>query len=135
MVRVSGYQGASGAYALSVDALCLRDSDCADDAFCNPSSGECTPMPQVSCGGDEFEPNDRQGDAAPLTELTTVVNAVICEGDRDWYEIEIVDGADIEILLSFEEGFDLDVRVFDAETAEEMTAALGDVRQNLSACV
>ena len=130
LVRVSGYQGASGAYALSVDALCLRDSDCADDAFCNPSSGECTPMPQVSCGGDEFEPNDRQGDAAPLTELTTVVNAVICEGDRDWYEIEIVDGADIEILLSFEEGFDLDVRVFDAETAEEMTAALGDVRQN-----
>ena len=61
--------------------------------------------PKFPCGGDEFEPNDRQGEAAPLTELTTVVNAVICEGDRDWYEIEIVDGADIEILLSFEEGF------------------------------
>ena len=123
---------------------CNLDEDCAEDQVCRRSErqnlGLCTTAPFPSCReDDEFEANDTQAEAAPIADR---VEALICDGNDDWFSVEVAEGGTtLTASVAFDGGVDIDVYVFDAagntvgagisgdanpEVAEALHLAAGD---------
>lgn len=128
-VRVSGFRDSASFYALTVESGCRMDANCPDGQVCNPFRGRCQPHEPAACGADDFEPNDRDVDAAAI-DAGDVVEAVVCGGDRDWYLLELERGASVDLLVAFTRQQDLDVFVVDLETGLRVAEATGDARTN-----
>jgi hypothetical protein len=64
----------------------------------------------------DFDPNDGRAEAAAIEVGRTIENVNICDDDDDWYVITIPDDAGgflFETSVSFREGVDIDVYVYD----------------------
>lgn len=70
------------------------------------------------CTEDTLEDNDDETTAAALT-AGTPLDLVACEGDEDWFEIEVPDGDSVEVSATFDnaEG-DVDLQLFDTSGTE-----------------
>jgi len=87
---------------------CLSDTDC-DDPEQRCQEGACFLR---ACDDAPGEPNDELADATPLTEGTHEGGA-LCNGDSDWYAVEVPNGATLYAEVNFEhEAGDLDVEAF-----------------------
>jgi hypothetical protein len=93
-LKVYGYNSARNSYRMTIDLT--RGDD--------PPPDECT---------DSFEPND-------VTESAAVIQAGnyealrICEGDEDWFALELQAGQTVSVLVSFSHASgDLDIQLLD----------------------
>ena len=129
-VRVEGYRMRATFYALSVSGKCQLDAHCPETDVCDRFEGRCIPLPAPECGADAQEVNDRDHTAAPLPAPPTRVEGVICAADRDWFGLVAQDGDSFEILVSFEEGQDIDLFLLDAATGRIVDSATEDSRTN-----
>ncbi len=83
LVVVRGSRGTRGSYSLNVTV---------------------EPDDQPVCpAGDDNEPNDEWGDAAPVEELVTSVSGVACADDADWFVVSRAPGSGIRVELSYDE--------------------------------
>ena len=82
------------------------------------------------CGVDEFEPNNTDATATPLEAPPTELDGVICGADRDWFAFTAEAGDSYELLVSFDEGQDIDIHVLDATTGRIVDRATSDRRTN-----
>lgn len=100
---------------------CRADADCAAGERCTAArTGDrycALPLPPSTCGLDpDHDPNDRPVEATPLAPGGRV-EAAICNGDDDWYAIEVPEdggGSTLAVSAAFRAGVDIDVYVFDA---------------------
>ncbi len=128
-VRVSGFRDSASFYALVVESGCRMDANCPDGQACNPFRGRCAPSEPADCGGDDFEPNDRDADGAAIA-AGDVIEAVVCGADRDWFLLELERGASVDLLVAVPGRQDLDVFVIDVDTGRRVAEAVGDARTN-----
>ncbi|MEZ4469244.1 MAG: PPC domain-containing protein [bacterium] len=129
LIRVTGYRDEAAFYALTVTSGCALDAQCPEGQLCNRFEGQCEAVRGSVCGADAFEENDRDDQAAALP-AEGVVDGVICGADRDWYALEVEDGATLELLVAFDEGEDIDVFVLEAATGAEVASARGGAEAN-----
>lgn len=62
---------------------------------------------------DQYEPNNGQADAAPLTPGRTVAFNILPVGDRDWFRVEVASAGELAILIEESpEDLDLHFRVW-----------------------
>ncbi len=93
------------------DAGCTSNDDCPDGQLCNRISGACE-QPEV-CQADSFEPNNAQ-DNARMIGAGEFTDLSICEGDEDWFAIDLNAGDRVELYLSFTNvDGNLDLELFD----------------------
>ncbi len=85
-VLVDGHSGASAAYELAVTQRCdlTPPQDCARD------------------GDDRLEPDDGPAEASALNPFATVVRAIVCPDDDDWFVADLARGCVLEALLDFD---------------------------------
>ena len=130
IIQVSGYQGVSSGYALSIISTCQSDGDCPSGFVCNREFGVCDEDVVVDCGQDAFEPNNRDDAPANISALPALLEGVLCGSDIDWFQFEMARGDVVDVLVSFPEGVDLDLNVLRANDGAAITSALGDARSN-----
>ncbi|MHA1554857.1 MAG: caspase family protein [Alphaproteobacteria bacterium] len=64
---------------------------------------------------DQYEPNNGQADAAPLTPGRTVLFNILPRGDTDWFRIEVDSAGELAVLIDESpKDLDLHFRVWDA---------------------
>jgi hypothetical protein len=127
---VGGFRDVAAPYALSVTSACRLDSDCGADQICSLFSGQCEDAPAAACGGDAAEENDRDAAAFALDVAAGPFDAVICGADPDWYKVTVADGEDLDVLVSFPGGEDLDLVVRNLSTGALVGTAAGDANTN-----
>ena len=88
---------------------------------------------QPVCEPDLFEPDDEQADATNLTTTIYDDELTACEGDIDWYRLELQAGDVADLLLDFThaEG-DLDLFILDEEGNELLSGTTTDDDELLS---
>ncbi len=98
---------------------CGVDADCEGDAICRRSEqqggGFCTENVLPACDvTDAYEPNGSDATATPIP-AGGIRDATICDGDDDWYVLEVAEsGTRLDVEVDFERGVDIDVFVYDA---------------------
>ena len=117
------YPDQAAFYALSVQGGCAVDAHCPEGTTCNRGEGACEPFSVPDCGADANEPNDRDDQATPLVDAA---HGTVCEGDRDWYQIEANDGDSYDLLVTG----DVDAYVTDLSTGATLRTTDGDARTN-----
>ena len=96
---------------------CALDEDCDDGQRCLRSEqqnrGLCTSVEIPLCReDDELETNDTQSEASPIDGN---YEGLICDLNDDWFSFEVAeDGTELTASVSFDEGTDIDVYIFDA---------------------
>ena len=114
---------------------CRVDADCGDGQFCRrteqQNNGYCTSTPFPGClGDDDLEPNDTDSQAVAIDDF---VEAVVCDENDDWYAYVVEDeGTRLFADISFSEGSDLDVYLFDDQGRRVGQAASEDNPETLS---
>ncbi len=106
-----GFHDLSTAYSLRVNSACRRDGDCGADQICSVLTGQCEDALPAMCGSDAQEPNNRDDAGFSVDVAGGPVDGVICGADPDWYKVTLADGDDLDALLSFPQGEDLDLIV------------------------
>jgi len=93
------------------DGGCQSDADCAGNQTCNRISGQCE-APET-CQADSFEPNNA-ADNARNVGAGDFSGLRICDGDEDWFAIDLNAGAtlDLQIMFTHASG-NLDLELFD----------------------
>ncbi len=95
---------------------CGVDSDCDEGQVCRRSEqqnlGLCTSAPFPGCReDDEYESNDTLSTATPIEGSA---EGLICDSNDDWYQVEVPeDGTELSVSVTFGDGADLDVYIFD----------------------
>ena len=107
-------------------AAALSSVDGASARQCVPDSESCSGDPgTASCSDDDFEDNDNAVAATALAEGSHVLKscpALFGGGDdEDWFEIDLMDDADLSLLLAGGSGSDLDLALYDA--ADQLVAS------------
>ena len=122
-IRVDGYLEGAAFYRLAVTGTCTLDDQCPDGQVCDRFEGLCVGLPDDPCGNDDFEPNDSDQTASVIMAPMDPLAGRICGADRDWFAFEAVDGDSFDLLVSFDEGEDIDVSWLQAaqpaQTAQE----------------
>ncbi len=129
-LRVDGYRDQAAFYSLTISGSCRLDSQCPDGQVCDRFEGECVTPPESECGLDDFEPNNSDATATQIEAPPAQVEGVICGADRDWFGFRSEAGDSYELLVSFDEGQDIDVHVVDAATGRVVDRATNDRRTN-----
>lgn len=94
-----------------IDTRCQGDEDCGEGEFCDRITGECEL--DEECQDDNFEPNNAQEEARALGE-GEFEGLSVCEGDEDWFDIELQAGDGLEIAAAFSHAAgNLDIELFD----------------------
>ncbi len=103
-VHVYGYNGATNSYTLTVGAG-------SSDTGSTDTGGSASPPPSYGC--DPSSSDDTMGSANVLTGATTI-DAQICAGDDDWYEIDA--SGEWTVTIDFDAtGGDLDMEAVDMD--------------------
>lgn len=99
---------------------CTVDADCDEGQLCRRSeqqnAGYCTSLDFPTCSEDDaFEANDTESAAAELDHGRTT-DLLICDGNDDWYTVQVDAGAStLSVSARFDGGADLDVYIFDED--------------------
>lgn len=111
---------------------CSDDAECGNDYVCSPepvqsvegaaarqcipNSGQCGST-GGQCDNDDAEPNDDLDQALeqPLITPGSVTDRVLCEGDEDWYAVQLSEEARIEVQLEGDNPPDMDLALTDAD--------------------
>ena len=113
-VVVYGYAGAENHYDLEIatdGCDCIEDADCPENQICN--NGACIDRPP--CVDDPMEDNDMLDDAAPI-EVGTPTALAICEGDEDWFMVEVCAGGTLTVDATFAHAAgDLELGIYDLD--------------------
>jgi hypothetical protein len=132
---------------------CSGDSDCPETHVCSPSplasvdggsARQCIPN-SGSCGGsggtcvdDDFEPDNNPEQAAQWGALppNTLVEAVLCDGDEDWYMLQLSAKSRIEASLEGDFPPDMDLQLTNAAGAV-ITQSIGSTSSEelVSSCL
>jgi len=79
---------------------CRENVVCAPDQVCNDDTGICD---EVACVVDQFGGTNSELDQAAAIEVgTTYEDLTICEGERDWYSVELEMNKCLHVTATFE---------------------------------
>ncbi|MEE2755141.1 MAG: PPC domain-containing protein [Myxococcota bacterium] len=129
-IRVDGYLDEAAFYRLAVTGTCALDDQCPEGQVCDRFEGLCIGLADDPCGNDGFEPNDTDQTASPIMAPMDPLTGRICGADRDWFAFQAEDGDSFDLLVSFDEGEDIDVHVINADTGAVISRAISDRRSN-----
>ncbi|MFN3197454.1 MAG: pre-peptidase C-terminal domain-containing protein [Bradymonadia bacterium] len=130
LIEVTGFRMESAQYTLALRGQCQSDGQCPDDQICDPFERLCIGAAPARCGVDDFEPNDRDADGAPLMVDGGPVEGLFCRDDRDWFTFEAAAGDSYDLQVSVPQGEDVDVVVVDLATGRRVGTAFNDLRTN-----
>jgi hypothetical protein len=115
--------------------MCIDDTLC-DEVECPDgtcTNGQCTPF---TCVSDMYDAdgNDSQDRATNLAfEPLIASNLTLCNGDRDWYFIEVPVGASLRVDFGFQHALaDIDVKVYDEMMEQVLSSASGNDNERLA---
>jgi hypothetical protein len=100
--------------------LIIRGAEVCDDTYDNDGNGaaDCDdeacagdPACATPCVDDAYEDNDTQATATPF--VAPAMNAVMVDGDLDWYSVTACAGAVVTFTATFDPATDIDIHGFD----------------------
>ena len=98
--------------------------ECPEGSWCD--EGVCNSEPFACDGDDALEPNDAQADAVDAP-VGTTDGLTICDGDEDWFRVEVPAGTIAKVGIQFQHAQgDLDLVVYD-EAGELVGSRLGPI--------
>ena len=112
-----------------IESRCTGDEDCDGGQVCNLINGQCEDVQE--CQGDNFEPNNELGAAAEVGE-GFFEGLTLCEGDEDWYALELQagDGVDLRVNFSHAAG-NIDVELYSPAERRIAAASSGNNDERL----
>lgn len=116
---------------------CGRNFECKPDERCEPSTGECE---RLECDPDVFDgANTTIAESAPLEIGRLYDGLTVCNGERDWFVMELVSGRCVHVRAEFPVpttggvSYDIDLNLYDRPDGTSLVASamrrIGDGEQ------
>jgi hypothetical protein len=120
ILKVDGFEDATGSYNLLVRPRCRVDEDCpcgpgddCESSFACVLRGRfCDEVIEPVCGDDDFEPNGQMSAAHALYEggpTNIRLAANVCGEDSDYYRVTVDETVDVAVSIEFSSLNDLDL--------------------------